>query len=46
LILSIDGAEQIVEREWPEREVIADLQLPIFDLIRAAASTPPLDDSR
>jgi hypothetical protein len=25
-----------------EREVIADFQLPIVDLIRAAASTPPL----
>jgi hypothetical protein len=35
-------AEQIVGRERREREVIADFQLPIVDLIRAAASTPPL----
>jgi len=35
-------AQQIVGRERREREVIADFQLPIVDLIRAAASTPPL----
>jgi hypothetical protein len=32
---SLDASER-------EREVIADFQLPIVDLIRAAASTPPL----
>jgi hypothetical protein len=34
------NAEQIVGRERRERELIADFQLPIVDLIRAAA-TPP-----
>ena len=37
-----NAAQQIVGRERREREVIADFQLPIVDLIRAAASTPPL----
>jgi hypothetical protein len=36
-----DAAEQIVGRERRGREVIADFQLPIVDLIRAAASTQP-----
>jgi len=34
--------QQIVGRERRELEFIADFQLPIVDLIRAAASTPPL----
>jgi len=34
--------EQIVGRERREREAIADFQLPIVNLIRPAASTPPL----
>jgi hypothetical protein len=38
------AAEQIVGRERRAREVIADFQLPIVDLIRAAASTPSLCD--
>ena len=39
----MDAIQQIVGRERREREVIADFQLPIVDLIRAAASTQPLD---
>src|SRR5687767_151426 len=35
-------AEQIVGRERRERELIADFQLPIVDLIRAAACLPPV----
>jgi len=42
LCASIDAIQQIVARERRERELIADFQLPIVDLIRAAASTPPL----
>jgi len=34
-------AQQIVGRERREGELIADFQLPIVDLIRAAASTQP-----
>jgi hypothetical protein len=37
--------EQIVGRERPQREVIADFQLPIVDLIRAAASTQMLGNA-
>jgi hypothetical protein len=37
-----NATQQIVGRERREREVIADFQLPIVDLIRAAASTQPL----
>jgi hypothetical protein len=37
------AAEQIVGRERREREIIADFQLPIVDLIRVAASTLPFD---
>ncbi|HXI26496.1 MAG TPA: hypothetical protein VNG71_21760 [Pyrinomonadaceae bacterium] len=33
------AAQQTIERERRAREVIADFQLPIADLIRAAAST-------
>ena len=36
------AVEQIVGRERRERELIADFQLPIVDLIRATASTQPL----
>ena len=39
----VGAVEQIVGRERREREVIADFQLPIVDLIRAAASTQPFD---
>jgi hypothetical protein len=38
---NLGDLEQIVGRERREREVIADFQLPIVDLIRAAASTQP-----
>jgi hypothetical protein len=31
--------EQLVGPEWRQRQVIADFQLPILDLIRAARST-------
>jgi hypothetical protein len=41
LILINGDIEQIVGRERREREVIADFQLPIVDLIRAARSTLP-----
>jgi hypothetical protein len=34
--------EQIVGPEWQGRELIADFQLPIVDLIRAAASSQPV----
>jgi len=37
--LSSDDAQQIVAREPREREAIADFQLPIVDLTRAARST-------
>ena len=44
LIDLINGAvEQIVGRERREREPIADFQLPIVDLNRAAASTQTFD---
>jgi hypothetical protein len=39
--LASHDAQQIVGRERRKREVIADFQLPIVDLIRAAASTEP-----
>jgi hypothetical protein len=42
LILINGDIEQIVGRERREREVIADFQLPIVDLIRAAALTQTL----
>jgi hypothetical protein len=41
--MNVGAGQQIVGRERREREVIADFQLPIVDLIRAAASTLPLD---
>jgi hypothetical protein len=37
-----NAAELIVGRDRRGREVIANFQLPIADLIRAAASTPTL----
>jgi hypothetical protein len=40
--LQSGATQQIVGRERREREVIADFQLPIGDLIRAAASTQTL----
>jgi hypothetical protein len=41
-----EDAQQIVGRERREREGMADFQLPIVDLIRAAASTPALGARR
>jgi len=43
---NVESAQQIVLNERREREFIADFQLPIVDLNRAAASTPPLGRSR
>src|ERR1041385_9354702 len=40
---NLGDLEQIVGPERREREVIADFQLPIVDLIRAAVSTQSLD---
>ena len=40
--MSLRATQQIVGRERRGRELIADFQLPIVDLIRAAASTLPL----
>jgi hypothetical protein len=40
------AGEQIVGHARREREVIADFQLPIVDLIRAAASTVPFGNFR
>jgi hypothetical protein len=42
----LPALEQIVGRERRERELIADFQLPIVDLIRTAASTQPFGGPR